>query len=313
MENHHFKKISGMKRNNYIRILKLALPALLVVFVGTSCVKSVSGRTDFEDLKPTVLIPEGGLQNFSSSALLYPGFDDVDTAIFHLNYAATSTAPQDESITVKYDPDAITAYNATLTNPLDLFNPFPDSIFSFTPGTFIVKKGNNYTDGIPFVVYPSKINPTVNYMYPITISVAPAGSTIATNHMTLYYHLIGNPIAGAYTDVWNRWNDPNKPPGVPNVVATSTQLFAPVDGTTVSIADFQTGINYILTFDNDGAGNLSNFAVSIDAASVTAAGITAGSPTLISADPIAGKYVFTFPYKNSAGAGRTIIDTYTKQ
>jgi hypothetical protein len=66
-----------------------------------------------------------------------------------------------------------------------------------------------------------------------------------------------------------------------------------------------------LTFTNDGAGNLSNFAVSIDPASATAAGITVGSPTLVSADPTTGTYHFTFPYVNGAGAGRTIDDVYT--
>jgi len=311
MENHHFKKISGMKRNNFLGIFKLGLLAWLVVIVGSSCVKSVSGRTDFENLAPTVLIPEGGLQNFGTSALLFPGFDDADTAYFHVEYAATSTAPQDEVITVKYDPDAITAYNATLSNPLDLFGPFPDSIFSFTPGSFTVKKGANYSDAIPFIVFPSKIDPKVNYMYPITITTAPAGSTIATNHMTLYYHLIGNPIAGAYTDSWQRWNNPNAAPAPPDFTATIPVLFAPINGTSVSIPD-NTGINYILSFDNDGLGNLSNFSVAIDAASATALGLKVGSPTLVSADPITGTYHFKFPYLNSLGAGRTVDDVYTK-
>ena len=37
-----------------------------------------------------------------------------------------------------------------------------------------------------------------NYMLPISITTAPAGSTISTNFKTIYYHLIGNPIAGLY-------------------------------------------------------------------------------------------------------------------
>ena len=152
------------------------------------------------------------------------------------NYAATSVAPQDEVITVKFDPDAITAYNATLSNPLDHFIAFPDSIFSFTPGSFTVQKGNNFTDNIPFIVFPSKIDPKVNYMYPITITTAPAGSTIATNHMTLYYHLIGNPIAGcihrqlATMECYRLFH-----PAPPSLTATIGVLFAPINGTSVSI------------------------------------------------------------------------------
>ena len=58
-----------MKRNNINRIFKLGLSALLIAFVGSSCVKSVSGRTDFEGLQPTVLLAEGGLANLAHRPL----------------------------------------------------------------------------------------------------------------------------------------------------------------------------------------------------------------------------------------------------
>src|SRR3954464_8297540 len=122
-----------MKRNYLIKISKLGLLSLVVAFIGQSCVKSVSGRTDFENLAPTVLIPEGGLQNFTTAALLFPpdpSVDDkLDTAYFHVNYAGTSTAPQDEVVTLAVDPDALAAYNA---QGGDQYEAFPDSIFEFT-------------------------------------------------------------------------------------------------------------------------------------------------------------------------------------
>ena len=66
-----------------------------------SCIKSLSTGTDFSGLKPTVLIPDGGMANFSSNALLFPPTDAVDTTHFFLNYALTTTAPQDEVIAIE--------------------------------------------------------------------------------------------------------------------------------------------------------------------------------------------------------------------
>jgi hypothetical protein len=310
MENYQIKKFSGMKRHNSNMILKLGLLFSVLAIVGSSCVKSRPGATDFSNLSPTVLIPEGGLQNFGTSALLFPGTDSVDTANFHLNYAATSVAPVDEVISYAFDPAALAAYNATL-DPKDTFAIFPDSIFTFKNGSGTVVKGQNYSDPVFMTVYPDKVNPKKNYMYPVSITAAPSGTQLTSNFNTIYYHFIGNPIAGAYTDNWLRWNTPAVPPAPPSQTAAVPALFAPIDGTTVSIPD-NTGINYILTFDDDGSGNLTNFAVALDPASVTAAQITAGTPTLVKADPINGVYEFTFTYINGSGLSRVIQDTYTK-
>jgi hypothetical protein len=295
-----------MKRNNLISIFKIGLLPMLVAVIGQSCVKSVSGRTDFENLKPTVLISDGGIANFKANALLFPPTDAADTTYFHLEYASTSTAPQDEVITIAIDQAALDAYNAQGGNQYAIF---PDSIYSFTTTSVTIPKGNNYSVGIPLIVFPDKINLLDNYMLPISIKTAPAGSTISSNYTTIYYHLIGNPIAGLYSQEWIRYNmavasgtpdfDQDLSPGV----------FAPLDGTTVSIAS-GTGVNYILTFTNTG-GVLSNFQVSMDPASVTVANITiTGGPTIIKADPTTKTYQFNFTYNNSKGAARNITDKF---
>src|SRR4249919_2875080 len=111
MKNHHTKKISGMKSNNLFRFFKLGLLFFATALIGSSCVKSVDGRTDFENLKPTVMIPEGGLANFGLDAILFPPTDDVDTSWFHLNYAATNVATQDEVISFAIDDAALAAFN----------------------------------------------------------------------------------------------------------------------------------------------------------------------------------------------------------
>jgi hypothetical protein len=297
-----------MKRNNINGIFKLGFFSLVVAVIGSSCVKSVSGRTDFSNLSPTVLIPEGGSSNFKSNALLFPPTDNADTTYFHLNYAATTVAPVDEVITIGIDQAALAAYNALGGNQYEIF---PDSIFSFTTTSVTVPKGANYSAGVPLILFPSKVDLLKNYMLPISIQTAPAGSTISSNFKTIYYHLIGNPIAGLYTQEWIRYNNAAGTGTPAYDLDLSPGVFAPIDGTTVSIAS-GTGVNYLLTFTNT-AGVLSNFAVTFDAASVTTANITiTGGPTIITADPTTGTYVFNFTYNNSAGSARNITDKFGK-
>jgi len=297
-----------MKRNIINRIFKLGLFSLVVAVIGSSCVKSREGRTDFDNLQPTVLIPEGGTSNFKASALLPDPTADFDTVYFHVNYAATDVAPTDLVVTIGVDQDALTAYNALGGNQYEIF---PDSIFSFTSTSVTIPKGANYSAGVPLVIFPTKINLLNNYMLPISVKVAPAGSTISTNFKTIYYHLIGNPIAGLYNWEWIRYNNAGGT-GTPAFdLDLSPGVFAPIDGTTVS-TESGTGVVYVITFTNT-AGVLSDFNVTFDAQSVTDAGITiTGGPTIITADPTTGAYEFNFTYLNSAGSARNITDKFGK-
>ncbi len=293
-----------MKRNNLISIFKIGLLLILVAVIGQSCVKSVSGRTDFENLTPTVLMSDGGIANFQSNALLFPPTDPADTTYFHVEYASTSTAPQDEVVTFAIDQAALDAYNAQGGNQYAIF---PDSIYSFTATSVTIPKGNNYSAGIPLIVFPDKINLLDNYMLPISIKTAPAGSTIASNYTTIYYHLIGNPIAGLYSQEWIRYNKADMS-GTPDFDQDlSPGVFAPLDGTTISVAS-GTGTVYILSFTNTG-GVLSNFQVSFDPASTAGITIT-GGPTIVTADPATKTYVFNFTYNNASGLARNITDKF---
>ena len=315
MENNHFKKLSGMKRNNINSILKLGILSLTVAFVGSSCVKSVSGRTDFSNLAPTVLIPEGGMQNFGSNAILFPPTDPVDTTFFHLNYAATNVAPQDEVITIGIDDQALADYNALGGAQ---YEKFPDSIYSFTTTTVTVPKGANYSSLIPLVMFPDKINLLKNYMLPISITAAPTGATISSNYKTIYFHLIGNPIAGLYNWDFSRWNTQDGSGSLSgfSFFGQST-VIAPVDGTTAETpSGYFTQPRYEITFTNTG-GVLSNFKVSFNSAdldymSANGVELSAG-PNIITADPVNGIYEFQWvAYVPGGPAYRYLIDKIYK-
>lgn len=174
-----------IQNSGYYRFFKLGILLFLTFSLFNSCVKSRDGRTDFSGLQPVVLIPEGGMGAFTSQALLFPVTDKVDTTFFYVNYAATNVAATDIIITLAIDQSAITSYNASNQTQYAIF---PDSIFKFTAKEIKIKKGNNYSDLIPLVVFPLKIDSTKSYMLPISIKGVPSGSTISANFGTIFYH-----------------------------------------------------------------------------------------------------------------------------
>jgi hypothetical protein len=282
---------------------------LSIALLQGSCIKSRPGETNFGQIQPTVLIPEGGLSTFSSEALVFPATDASDTANFHVNYAATNVAAADETVTLAVDTAAVTSFNSSSAIQYVLA---PDSLFSFTTNTVTVKKGDNYTSAIPLVVYPSKVDPTKNYMIPISIKTAPAGAIISANYGTIYYHLIGNPIAGTYEEYYSRWNAADSNSGAAGALVYQSDVgaitFAPNSPTEIAAVSEGIGETDIIDFTNT-AGTLSNFSVTIP----PVVGITVGSPSFVRADPVNGIYEIYFPYVNGSGANRVIVDKYVKK
>jgi Domain of unknown function (DUF1735) len=282
---------------------------LSITFFQGACVKDRPGETNFSQIQPIVLIPEGGLSTFSSEALVFPATDASDTANFHVNYAAVNVASADETVTLAVDAAAVTSYNSSSAIQYVLA---PDSIFSFTTNTVTVTKGDNYTGNIPLVIYPSKVDPTKNYMIPISIETAPTGATISGNYGTIYYHLIGNPIAGTYEEYWSRWNAADSSSGAAGALYYQSDVgaitFGPNSPTEIAAVSQGTGETDIIDFTNT-AGTLSNFTVTIPPVT----GITVGSPSFVRADPVNGIYEIYFSYVNGSGANRVIVDKYVKK
>ena len=245
-------------------IFKNLIAVLLVsgsVFFA-SCVKDRNtGAVDFSQLTPIMQIPEGGLSRFQSQALLFDGADVSDTAYFRVNYAATAVAPNDIVVTLGYDAAALAAYNAA--NPTATYQKFPDSIYRFTQTSVTVKAGQSYTDVIKLTVFPNKIDPSKNYMLPISITAA-SGVKISANFGTIYYHFIGNCLAGAYNNVGTRYNYTGFvlggwggtlpfPGGYSTAACPAVKVLAPLSST-VTVTDYAnlgpgTNRDYYFTYD----------------------------------------------------------------
>jgi hypothetical protein len=281
----------------------------------SSCVKTRGDETVFSGLKPIVQIPEGGMAHFATDALTFPGTDAIDTTIFRINFASTNVAGKDVVVTVGYDANALAAINAGLDSSSQ-YAKFPDSTFLFPTTKVTVKAGQNYSDAVPFIVYPSKIDPTKSYMFPISILDA-SGNTISGNFGTIYYHVIGNPIAGNYSWDWTRWNN-NDGSGSPTSSSFTggSAVFSPDNPTQVEVpSGYFEGARYVISFTNTN-GVLSNFQVILNPDDVTnqltANGITVTEgPVILKADPVAGEYKFHYSVFNGS-AYRYLIDRYYK-
>jgi hypothetical protein len=153
-------------------------------------------------------------------------------------------------------------------------------------------------------------------MFPISIT-AGGGATISGNFGTIYYHVIGNPIAGGYSWDWTRWNnnDGSGSPTSSSFVGNPT-VFSPDNPTQVEVpSGYYLNARYVITFTNN-AGTLSNFQVTLNPDDVksqlTAGGITVTEgPTILTADPVNHVYQFHYSVFNGS-AYRYLIDKYYK-
>jgi len=153
-----------------------------------------------------------------------------------------------------------------------------------------------------------------SYMLPISITAAP-GTTISGNLGTIYFHIVGNPIAGAYTWNWTRWNNTDSSGPTSGGGTNLPGTFTPTSPTSIEThSGYYIQPRYEVSFTNTG-GVLSNFTVTLNAADVATmagGGVTVTTnPVVILADPINGNYEFFYQVVNSSGP-RTVIDRFTR-
>ena len=291
-----------------INIKTLLLTGLLLpMMLLQSCLKSKNSLTNFTDesTQPVVEIPEGGLGTFASQALNVSGLTGADTIWFHINLASTDFLNKDVTVKFGYDANALTTYNSSHSIQ---YTKFPDSIFKF-PVTQVTIKAGTRAVAVPLIVYPDKIDPTQNYMFPVTITDA-QGTTISGNFGTVWFHLIGNPLAGTYNWDFTRWPNPQKS-GSPDIQWTDVTVLSPVSPTQLEVqSGYYIGPRYEITFDNNG-GVLSNFQVTMNADDVATMKnngvIITNGPNILIADPV--NKIFEFQYTTLT---RYVIDKYYK-
>ncbi|HUP10626.1 MAG TPA: DUF1735 domain-containing protein [Niastella sp.] len=301
-----------MKSNIIIKTLKLTGFILPVLFLA-SCLKDKNEMADLSgSTTPSIVeIHEGGLGNFANSAIILTSMEP-DSLVFHVNLASEQTFDHDVTVTLDYDEAALNAYNASS----DLkYEKFPDSIFSFPTKQITIPAGQRAVE-VPFVVLADKVDLKKSYMFPISVTDA-GGNVKSGNFGTIYYHLIGNPLAGPYTWDFTRYNNADGS-GTPNALSFSGEsaILAPLTPTQLEVASgYFIQPRYEITFD-DIDGVQSNFQVTLneeDVETMSANGVTViDGPNIIQADPVNKVFEFQYVVVATGGVNRYIIDKYYK-
>lgn len=303
--------------------IKLLFALLIGSLSLVSCLKKGDMNIDLEKTTGTIMELQfvqsasggstinSGMQYFSGGALTYPATNSMDTARYNISLAGPVTLGKDLSVTIGFDGDKVLD---NLSNDGIRYELMPDSLYHFIETTATIKAGQTIAP-MHVVFYPSKINPAKSYMLPVVIKDA-QGKTISSNFGTIYFHVIGNPIAGTYN--WNfiRYNNlagTGNPSGAS--FTGHTTVFSPVNPNSIKVpTGYYTQPDYLITFKNTG-GVLSDFKAviapdEIDAA-FTSNGITVVTQPVITAN--ADQTQFTVKYIVFNGATyRNITDIFYK-
>lgn len=283
---------------------------MLSIFL-TSCLKdtTINSEGGLPNTPTTIQFTYSGLEYVGQASILTAGVTDPITINMIVNVAGRSALSKDLAITVGVDDAKRVSYNATSDTK---YEAMPDSSYSLPVKTGTIKAGK-YLDTLAVIFYPDKIDPTKNYMLPITLKDA-EGQIIASNFSTYYYHTIGNPLAGNYNWDFHRWNSQNGT-GTDVGFTGDVTTFLPLNPTTISVATaYYISPRYELSFTNT-AGVISNYSLIVNADDVKTmadAGVTiVEGPTILLADAVTGHFKFHTTYFNGSKY-RYLIDDYYK-
>jgi len=308
----------------------LASAFLLIVLAG--CVKSNDATfTNLSDVSDFVILQSSGLGNFKAANLLVNTTSpDTLKKTVTVDLASANSNSGPVNVTLGLDNSKIAAYNAANGTS---FQPFPANAFKFTSTTVAIPGGLSHYGTTTVWVFQNKLDPTISYMLPVSITDG-GGKALSTNQNTIYYNVIGNPLAGNYLQDFHRWNVTGIGAADTSTAPNSTNYYgdpiviAPVSASIIllpeSYLETFVGVGINLSFTNT-AGVLSNFQVSLDAgalADIAAGGFTMLTPPTLVGYKIVGnastKYAgSTFrtymAIINSGGNTRTVIDQFTKE
>jgi hypothetical protein len=266
---------------------------------------------EYSNLGQTIELPGHGLANFSGDAVIAAG--QTDPMVFKIVTYVSSENPPSSNVnyTLGLDDTKRTAYNSSGAGLI--YELAPDSIYSFPVKSGVIPAGSRSHE-LSITFFPDKVDPSKTYMLPIVIKDG-GGVKVSGNLSTVYYHLIGNPLAGSYLWDFYRWNiaTPTGAPGTTWVGEPITLL--PVSPTIVEApSGYFIQPRYRLEFTNTG-GVLSNFSVTINAADnadLIANGVTVtDGPNIQIANPVTKRFRFQYQVFNGT-AFRYLIDEYYK-
>ncbi len=209
--------------------IQILLPLLVLIF--SSCLKDTTIKNGLDEVGSVVMIQNSGLNDFSAAAVVTAGAVNPITKSFTINIANAdgSLTTSDLTVNLFVDDSKRLSYNGLPLPALD-YEIMPDSVYNFPKRSVVITAGKNLAT-LDVTFYPDKINPSKLYMLPISIKDA-GGKNISGNLSTVYYHIIGNPLAGNYVTTGMRYNYNNFPGGVVWAGPPAPYPAGSTDGTT---------------------------------------------------------------------------------
>ena len=248
-----------MKRN----ILSLALLAVISL---SSCLKehdtNVSTENFTSDQVALQFLKEGGttinsgLSYFGGAALTYPPTSVSQKEVFNVSYNGHGALKSDLAVTISVDPAKVLD---NLAGDKIQYELMPASMYSL-PATNVTIPAGARTAPVEITFFPEKFDPTKSYMLPVKIASTSAG-TISGNFGVIYFHVIGNPLAGVYDVNGTRYNYNGSsgyaggaiPAGYANTAASPNPKTAKPNSTTEVSMDYanlgSSDYHYLITYD----------------------------------------------------------------
>lgn len=290
-------------------LIMLVLAALLPM---AGCVKSKDQTfTDFSKVSDLVILQNAGLANFDGSNIIITPASH-DTLLLDVYAALASVYPSNSAITVKLgiNDAARTAYN---TSNRTNYQAFTNNMYKLLTNTITLPVGQHYVK-TTLEVYKNFVDVTKSWMLPITITDA-SGKALSSNQNILYFHIIGNPMAGPYKVTGTRYNYNGPAVGTPastnNLAASKTAL--PISETTISLdyANVGGGWGYEITFDATYTKITNTVANATILAGVQSGTFALTAPTEY--DPLTKTIKLHTSYTNTSGNARLIDEVFVKQ
>ncbi|WP_331965606.1 DUF1735 domain-containing protein [Ohtaekwangia sp.] len=251
-----------------------------------------------------------GLQYFANAALTYPATDKADTTSFVVSIQGASPATKDVTISLSVDNSSL---NVNYATDSITYLAMPDSLYDFINTTAVIKAGERSAK-FQVIFYPSKIDPSQNYALPVT-STNDADITTSTNFGHIYFHVIGNPLAGSYLWDFYRYNTETVTGSPTTTWTNESTVFAPVSPTSFKVkTGYYVQPNYLISFSSAN-GVLSNFKAVIAPDEIKTAftdnGITVVSGPTITVNEDQTKFTVNYVVYNGS-AYRNLTDIYHK-
>lgn len=227
---------------NKTKIVSIIAGCFAMIIGFSSCIKNkIPLETDLSKLQDHVVIIKGGLTNFSQDNV---GFNNGDTTTVTLivNLASANLPSSPLKVTIGVDASKVDSYNSSTGKSFVLA---PTDAYTIASTVITIPAGQQYAQ-TTVSFYKPALDPSLSYLLPISITDA-SGKQLSDNLNTIYYNIIGNPLAGTYSDVGYFYH-----PTGPRTEGPTTKTLLAVTSTVlqVDLGDLG-GAGYIAWFEVD--------------------------------------------------------------